>query len=50
VDYSFCFQNMEQIETRRGKLGDVENIGWEGQREVYFHVQRSEVVALVCVI
>jgi hypothetical protein len=50
VDYIFCFQNMAQIETRRGKLGGVENIGWEGQREVYFQVRSSEVVAPASVI
>jgi hypothetical protein len=37
VDYGFCFQNMAQSETRRGKLGDVENTRWEGRGELYFH-------------
>jgi hypothetical protein len=45
VDYNFHFQNMVRIETRQDKLGAVKNTGWEGQGEVYFHVQSSEVVA-----
>jgi hypothetical protein len=49
VNYAFRFQNMAQIETRRCKLGDMENIRWEGRGEVYFHIQSSEVVAPVCV-
>jgi hypothetical protein len=49
VDYDFHFWNMAQIETRRGKLGDVENTGWDGRGEVYFHVWSSKVVALTCV-
>jgi hypothetical protein len=47
--YDFCFWNVTQIETRRGKLGDVENIRREGRGEVYFHVQSSEMLAPVCV-
>jgi hypothetical protein len=49
VDYGFHFQNMAQFETRRDKLGDVENTGWEGQGEVCFHVWSSKVVAPACV-
>jgi hypothetical protein len=49
VDYGFHFQNIAHIETRRGKLGAVENTGWEGWGEVCFHVRRSEVVAHACV-
>jgi hypothetical protein len=49
VDYSFHFQNMAHIETRRGKLGAVENTRWEGQGEVCFHVRSSKVVAPACV-
>jgi hypothetical protein len=40
---------MAQSETRWGKIGDVENTRWEGQGEVHFHVQSSEVVAPTCV-
>jgi hypothetical protein len=40
---------MAQIEIMRGKLGDVENTGWEGQGDVCFYVRSSDVVASVCV-
>jgi hypothetical protein len=42
VDYGFHFRNVVQSETRRGKLRDVENTGWEGRGEVCFYVQSFE--------
>jgi hypothetical protein len=49
VDYDFRFWNVAQFETRRGKLGVVENTGWEGRGDVCCHVRSYVVVASACV-